>query len=60
MNYSQKIRRFPKASQKPFLMTEMEGMERVFDVIIGVFEDDRRTIPQTAPTAASTTTSGGK
>jgi len=27
----------------------MEGMERVFDVIIGVFEDDRRPIPQTAP-----------
>ncbi len=26
----------------------MEGMERVCDVIIGVFEDDRRPIPQSA------------
>ncbi len=34
----------------------MEGMEQVFDVIIGVFEDDSRPIPQTAPTATSTTT----
>ena len=28
--------------------TEMAGMERVCDVIIGVFEDGRRPIPQTA------------
>ncbi len=28
-------------------------MERVFDVIIGVFEDDRRPILHTAPTAKS-------
>ncbi len=37
-----------------------KGMERVFDVIIGVYEDDRSSIPQTAPTATSTTTSSRK
>ncbi len=38
----------------------MEGMEQVFDVIIGVFEDDSRPIPQTALKATSMTMSGGK
>ncbi len=43
--------RVSKGFTKTFLeypRTEMEGMDRVFDIIIGVFKDDRRRIPLTA------------